>query len=297
MNGELHDDVRQTGPSLGELVVALRATWLPLLVFVLVASASGYIVGTTGEPRYEATAAVSVADPRSQIGVFGDQVPGGAIAREEAQLLAGSTSVRLRVAERLELPADAVDEVRATTSEDRDDPFIELTARADTPARAIDQANAFAAATVEERRHRLRGELERMVHSLRREAESRRQEIAEIDAERALLDAPDPVLDDRRSAASAALNRVRERSSELEIEAGIADGGLSVADEATEAPEVARPAPWHLAVLGALVAGVLGVAIVYLRLSYEAARARAMASHVRVIDLDRTSDRRASETS
>lgn len=291
-------DGHRAGPSLGDLALALRVTWLPVLVFVAVASGAGYVLGTTGDTTYAATTTVAVADARTQTGVFGQPVPGAAIGREEAELLASSNAVRLRVAERLGLPAESIAPIDTAVSEDRDDPFIDLTAHADRRDRALDLSNAFAAALVDERRARLGAELDQLVGTLRAEVDARRQEIAAIDAELAAPGASaEAEVSDRRRAVADALAALRTRLAELEVEARAASGGVTIADPAVVASEVPRPQPSHLAVLGALVAAVLAVAIIYLRLSYEVARASVRRSAGRVIDLDATAEHRVGVTS
>lgn len=294
------DDAFRQGPSLGDLLVALRATWLPVAGFVVVAALAGFVLGTRTDTDYEATTTVAVADPGTQVGVFGAPVPGVAIAREEVQLLARSTAVRLRVAEELEQSSESLGTLETTVTEDRDDPFVELTVRAGTEARAVERANAFAEALVAEREARLGDELDTITESLRAAIDQRSEEIDQLDAAvaGAATDEAAADLAEQRRAAADARAVLRERLTQLEVEARAVSGGVRVADEAVEASADPGPQPLDLAVLGGLVAAVSATAVAYLRLSYEAARRGSGTTlQARVVDLDPAEERRASEPS
>lgn len=271
------------GPSVGDVALGLRTLWVPVVVFVLVVAAAGYAVGTTRDIAHEASAVLVVNDARAQVGVFGAQLPGTAAGRDELAVFARSDGVRLRVAETLDRPLDAVPEVEVG-ADDEDPAFLQLTVTADRATEAIDLANAYADALVVERRARVRSELDDMSETLatsvaEREAAlgdllAQQAELApDIDEEAAPADPAMLAIDAEVQAADAALDRLRARLVELEVEAAAAPAGVRVVDPAITARSAAGPEPWHLAVLGGLVAAVVATGVVYLRLSYLVASA------------------------
>lgn len=261
------------GPTVGDVAVGLRSLWLPVLVFVAVMAGAGYAIGSAAEVTYEAATSVLVAEARDQVGVFGEQVPGPAVDTETAVLLARSDAVRLRAAEKVQVPLDEVDDIDVDAEDD--ERTLILRAVADTPTEAIDLANAHADALVEEREAQVRDELARIVEALRERVSARDADLVQLRARTAeataAADPGDPAvaaLQGELEAASAAAEVLRERLVQLEVEAEVASAGVVVADEAAEAGEVGSPGPTQLAILGALVGLVLAAGVVYLRLSY-----------------------------
>lgn len=261
------------GPTVGDVALGLRALWLPVLVFVAVVAGAGYVLGSGGEVRYEATTSVLVAEARDQVGVFGDQVPGPAVDVESVALLARSDEVRLRAAERLGLPFEDVDDIDADAEDDERTLVLRAVAR--TATGAIDLANAHADALVAEREAQVRGELATIVEVLEGRVAARDADLADLRARVAAAaeaeDAAAADLQGELDAAASATEVLRERLVQLEVEAEVAPAGVAVADRAADAAEVGAPAPAQLAVLGALVGLVVAAGVVYLRLSYQLA--------------------------
>lgn len=262
------------GPTVGDVALGLRALWLPVVVFVAVVAGAGYALGSGGEVRYEATAAVLVAEGRDQVGVFGDRVPGPAVDVESVALLARSDEVRLRAAERLGLPLEDADDIDVDTEDD--ERTLVLRAVAPTTTGAIDLADAHADALVAEREAQVRGELATIVEVLEARVAAQDAELADLRARVAAAtgaeDAAAPAdLQGELDAAMSAAEVLRERLVQLEVESEVAPAGVAVADRAADAAEVGAPAPSQLAVLGALVGLVVAAGVVYLRLSYQLA--------------------------
>lgn len=268
------------GPSVGDVLLAVRELLLPIAAFVVVAALAAYAVGTTLDPRHEASATVVVSDARAQVGVFGAPVPGVGTDRDEIAVLARGDAVRLRVAQALDRPTESVPEVIVEV-DDRDPSSVTLTVAAPTASSAVDLANGWARAVVEERRSQVAGQLAGIVETLADAVARREAAVARLRAEQATAAAAptDPSaaalaaqLAAELQAETVALDRLRGRLVELQVEAAAAAPGVRLADPAATASVVGAPAPWHLAVLAVLIAVVLATTVVYVRLSYLTAR-------------------------
>lgn len=272
------------GTRLVDLVDHARRRIVWVVLVVLLGGAVGGYAGTLVDPRYESTAVLRVLDDRVRTGVLGDAIPPAGASAPEVSGLVESTDVLARAA--LD-PASAV-EISSTSDETGS---VTITVHGPSPAVVHEAAVRIVHATVEVQRGRVAASLEALVAELDRRAAELRTEIDAVVAELAGLRATLVTLVDPAPAAEAAalteqadalaLRRdglideerdVARRSSELAIEAQLGDGALREVVPASEAVEVTRPAPWHLAVLGAGVALLLAFGVLYVQGALDAAR-------------------------
>lgn len=250
-------------PTIGDLLVALRRSWLAVALLVVVAASAGYVVADRAGTAYTASAQLATGSGDALVGVFGRPVPGTAIAAADVALLAESTVVAARTADELDLPLEALDDVRADVGEDRVAPTVTVTVRAEDARTAVDAANAIALATIDEHAGIVRRALDDAVVAL----------------ERSLTDVtvtPDSA------------QQLQRRLDELRVEREAVRSPLAVAVTAVDAA-AAGAQPTEVALLAGMLALLVGAAVAYLRLSYvSAASARVPADVVGLADKEST---------
>lgn len=218
---------QQTADLLG---VLRQRAWLIVVCAVVVAGLA-YVLSSSRESRYEATALLRVvADsgpvlPGRQI----DSDPGGA---DRAKLV-GTREVTVRAARRAGVPLEGVS-VNATQAEESD--VIRVTASAPQPAAAAALANAFAEEFRAELRRRARARLRRAYDSISRTLES----IQSLRGGR-----------ERRVA-------LGQRLDDLQLQIDLSTGGVEIAEKAVPPVVATSPRPRRDAALGGLFGLVLG---------------------------------------
>jgi uncharacterized protein involved in exopolysaccharide biosynthesis len=255
--------------TLVDVLRGARRSWLAIVFLVAAAAVAGHELGARAEPRYAATAQLSIASEDALIGVFGNPLPGAAIGAPEVELLAESAEVRARAVEALGLPLEAVEDVEATVTDDRLAATVALEVTATSAGQAVDATNAVADATVAAHGDRLQAALDASIAALERSAQSRAAEVAALAGQVALAGPAElPALESAHGLALDSEQQIRRRLDQLRVEAEAARSPVAVAVEAVEAERTGPPKPLHVAILAAVLALAVGLAIVYLRVSF-----------------------------
>jgi hypothetical protein len=259
-------------PTVLDVVLALRRSWVAVAFVVLAAALAAYVVADRAEPTFTASAELSVGDG-SAVGVFGQPVPGAAIGAKELELLVESPAVRAAAVEALGLPLEAGDGVVALVPDERSGSSVLLRATAADAATAVELVNQVAASTIAAHEASITTALGEAVAALTASATSRQAEIATL--ETALLTAADAErvsLESSLAIAVDAERQVRRRADELEVEAAAVRSPASVAVEAVGAARGGPPKPRDLAVLAVILAILLCAVVAYLRIAFALAR-------------------------
>jgi len=288
------DRTHVTAPTLLDLIDALWSHRLVLIVLLVLSGVGGYEAGTTVGVKYQSQAVLETTDARNLVGVFGNQAPGAGTSPTEIAALATSAATRDKAA----AAAGGTVDLKNITATSAKDNSVTVAVTTGDPVLAARFADAVAEAVVQQRRDGLRAELGRISSTLRGRADALDGEVTKLEGEVAAARgqiagdrAPGRVLGPTELAAVAAKEeqarflelrreqlrtsqqQFRNRADELDIETGRNDVGVVIVTRATPAADVTLPKPWHLAVLGPLIT-LLGVmAIIYVRLSFQAAYA------------------------
>lgn len=206
-------------------VSAVRRSWLPVFVFVAIATAGAYVLSSLMTDRYRSTATIVQADAASTIG--SSDVESLKRRLETINRLLSTTAVLSRAAKAL--PGETVTSLdRAITSEvDPRANIIEIAAEHEDPERAAAMANAVARAL--------------LVTQAGAESQGIASARARLVAELARLRS--------RGAPAVEIQALRDRISELTIAEATIGADLRLAESATPASLPASPRPTRNAVV------------------------------------------------
>lgn len=221
------------------LAALWRGKWA-FLACVLVLPAAAYAFSVSLTKSYEATAIIQVDPEIVDTTLFNEGTPTATGTVEEAVGFITTTRVAEEAAEGLPDPpadpASLLDQIAVTGDETTS--FIAIVATDGDPQRAADIANAFAETTIDRRSRTAVRRVNRTVAAIQRNLE--------------LLDEDD---DEGREQLSEQLQRLRA------LRAAQGDNG-SIVEPATIPDEAVSPTPVRNTILAAIVAVLLGFALV-----------------------------------
>jgi capsular exopolysaccharide synthesis family protein len=238
----MSDRQRSEGIDIAVFFGFLRRRGLIVLLGIVVGAVAGYLISSSKEDEYEATASVLLSLGSEQ---FGPGVPESAVDREN---LIESDPVLRRARERLE---DRAGEGGAgllggvSAFSGQDSGTVEITATASSGEAAALAANTVARAVIDHRR-------ESTIARLRRGETVAQRQLDEVQQESA-------------DAGSPAALSLQQRLADLRQAIAVADGAAEITSRATVPASPSSPNPSRDAVIGGFAGLLLGLVLAMTR--------------------------------